>query len=72
MIYIFTDLVLVWIILLLGRELYREGASPFYTVVSETIKIIGSVFKPVIRLLVPAIASGGKGLLKMAMKLFRK
>lgn len=72
MIHVVSYLILVWIILLLGRSLYQNGVSPVFVVVDESMKVVGKVFKPVIRLGVTAATKGGKGLLAAAMKLFRK
>ena len=72
MYYLVIDLILVWIILLLGRELYRDGSSPFFVAVNESLRVVGKVFKPVIRIGISYVVKGGGGLLKAVMKLFRK
>lgn len=66
--FLLIDIILVWVILVLGKEVYQNGGSPIFEVVEETWKVFAACCTPVVRA-IPGLFKNGGGL---ALKLFKR
>lgn len=72
MYHLLVDFVLVWCILLLGRDLYKAGGSPFFAVVNETLKVFGLVGRPLIKVGAAIFSKGLEGASGLFLKFLKR
>lgn len=63
---------LVLIILVLSRDIYKLGGSPFLSVANETLKVLGLVGRPAIKLGSHLFVKGWEGGASLLLKVFTK